>query len=68
MKRAEIEQLKLVGTGWDASLPGPIETIRFKRYDAPDGTGYAILDSQEKFSTGNALKGIPWTSWTDLDA
>ena len=68
MKRAEIEQLKLVGTGWDASLPGRIQDIRFKTYEAPDGTGYAVLDSQEKFSTGNAKAGIPWTSWTDLEA
>jgi hypothetical protein len=65
MTRAEIEKMEFLGAGWDCALPGPIETLRFKKYKAPDGTLYALLDWQDKYSKGTPNTG--WTSWEPLD-
>ncbi len=53
------------GVGFDASLPGP-ELAFWHRYRAADGTGYAILDKQEKYKTGCTERGEPWTGWKDF--
>ncbi len=66
MNRKQIEAMKPDGVGWDAALPGPIADTFWHRYVDADGTGYAILDKQEKFKTGCTERGEPWSDWKDL--